>query len=120
MLILHNVLSNATWMYFLGVGVWGGYRAFQGQGVDGGYFGAIAIGEFLFLAQGILGGLLYFAGGRTQDNGLHILYGLFNLILLPFVYGYTRGDDSNRAQWIYMFSSLFLFGTALRSIQTGV
>ena len=117
---LHNILSNATWMFFLVVGLWGGYRALQGEAVDGGYLGAVAIGEGLFVAQGILGVILYGQGLSPTDSGLHILYGLFNIVLLPFIYGYTRGDDGNRAQWMYTFATLFLFGTALRSVQTGV
>jgi hypothetical protein len=118
--IIHSGLSNATVLYFLFGGLYGLYRAIRKQGVDGNYFGIVAIGGILFLAQGVIGGILFAQGAAPVRSGLHILYGIFNIILLPFVYGYTRGDDSNTAQWMYAFSMLFLFGTALRTIQTGV
>ena len=118
--IIHTGLSNATVLYFLFGGLYGFYRAARKQGVDGNYLGIVAIGFCLFLAQGILGGILFAQNFSPTRGGLHALYGIFNMLLLPFVYGYTKADDSNAAQWMYAFSMLFLFGTALRTIQTGL
>lgn len=114
---VHQALSQTTWMFFLVIGVWGVLRAARGYGVDGSYLGAMAIGELIFIVQAVLGIILYFGGGRPADTGIHVLYGAFALVFLPFVFMYIRGDDTNRGQWIYAFATLFLFGIALRAIQ---
>jgi hypothetical protein len=116
---LHGALSQTTWLFFLVIGAWGVLRAARGMGVDGSYLGAMVIGELLFILMAVLGGILYIGGGRPIDTGIHVLYGAFALVFLPFVFMYINGDDTNRGQWIYAFSTLFLFGIALRSIQTG-
>jgi hypothetical protein len=54
-------------------------------------------------------------------SGVHLLYGVFALVFLPFIYlSVLRGDDTNRAQWVLAFTTLFMFGIALRSIGTAV
>ncbi len=43
------------------------------------------------------------------------------MVFLPFIYlSVLRGDDTNRAQWVLAFTTLFLFGIALRAIGTAV
>jgi len=116
---LHQVLSNTTWLFFLIIGVWGMYRAIRGFGVDGSYLGAMAVGEILFIVQGVLGIILLFTVG-SPGRSVHILYGVFAIVALPGLFAYLRGDDSNNAQWAYAIMTLFLFGVALRSIGTGV
>ncbi|HQF71734.1 MAG TPA: hypothetical protein PLH39_10700, partial [Promineifilum sp.] len=62
-------------------------------------------------------------GGSAQiaRPDIHLLYGVFALIFLPFIYvSVLRGDDTNRAQWVLAFTTLFLFGIALRSITTSI
>ena len=57
----------------------------------------------------------------AQYLGIHLLYGIFALVFLPFVYvSVLRGDDTNRAQWVLAFTTLFMFGIALRSISTSI
>ena len=119
--IIHRLLSNTVWMFFLIIGIWGTYRAIRGWEVDGSYIGSVAVGQVLFYVQGVLGILVWFAGtGRPMDGTMHWLYGAFSMVFLPFVYFYwLRSDDSNRAQWVLGFATLFMFGIALRSISTG-
>lgn len=120
---IHQLLSNTVWLFFLILGLWGIVRAIRGQGVDGSYVGALVIGQGLFLVQGLLGAILWFSGlnANLQRPGMHILYGVFPVVFLPFVYlTWLRGDDSNQAQWVLSFTTLFLFGIALRGIGTGV
>jgi hypothetical protein len=122
-LALHLRLSNTVWLFFLLLGLWGLFRAFRGQGVDGNYLGAMVIGQALYIIQGILGAILWGGGllSGLQRPSIHILYGVFALVFLPFIYFvWLRGDDSNRAQWSLAFAILFLFGIALRAISTGV
>ncbi len=122
-LIIHNTLSNTVWLFFLALGLWGSYRGIRGQAVDGSYLGALAIGEGLFIAQAALGFILWLNGNNANiaRPSIHMLYGTFSLVFIPFVYMvWLRGDDSNRGQWVLAFTTLFMFGIALRSITTGV
>lgn len=116
---LHDGLANTTWLFFLALGLWGCYRGLQGQELDGSYLGGLAIGEGLFVVQAILGGILWVNIGADMmaRPWMHLLYGTFALVFMPFVYFVMlRGDDSNRGQWTMAFVSFFLFGIALRSI----
>lgn len=121
-LTLHTGLANMTWMFFLVLGLWGLVRAIRGQAVDGSYLGAAAIGQILFVVEIIVGGVLWLNGRLSAllRPEVHILYGAFVLVFLPFIYvAVLRGDDSNRGQWVLAFSTLFLFGVSLRLITTG-
>ncbi len=90
---IHRALSNTAWLFFLILGLWGLFRAIRGRSVDSNYLGAAFIGQMIFVA----------------------------LVFLPFVYvSVLRGDDTNRAQWVLAFTTLFLFGIALRSISTSI
>lgn len=120
---IHGALSNTAWLFFLIIGLWGLWRAIRGQSVNGNYLGAAFIGQLIFVAQAILGTLLWIGGqsANIQRPGIHLLYGVFALVFLPFIYlSVLRGDDTNRAQWVLAFTTLFLFGIALRGISTAV
>jgi hypothetical protein len=120
---IHAALSNTAWLFFLILGLWGLFRAIRGQSVNGNYLGAAFIGQMIFVAQAVLGATLWIGGasGNIQRPGIHALYGVFALVFLPFIYlSVLRGDDTNRAQWVLAFTTLFLFGIALRSITTAV
>lgn len=110
-------------MYFLILGIWGLIRAIRGQSVDGNYLGALVIIEILIIVQGVLGTVLWVAGNDANvvRFEIHLLYGVFGIIFLPFVYMVMlRGDTSNRGQWVLSFTTLFLFGIALRAIATAI
>ena len=118
---IHSILSNTVWMFYLALGLWGLFRAIRKQGVDGGYLGAMVIIQVLVLLQGLMGGYLWLIdGARPGRGGIHVLYGLFSIVFLPFLFAYQRGDDSDRAQWVYALACLFMFGVAERLIATGV
>ncbi|MBP6015376.1 MAG: hypothetical protein KA586_01515 [Candidatus Promineofilum sp.] len=120
---IHSALSNTAWLFFLIIGLWGLFRAIRGQAVNGNYLGAAFIGQLIFIVQAVLGTLLWLGGYSVGINrpGIHLLYGVFALVFLPFIYlSVLRGDDTNRAQWVLSFTTLFLFGIALRSIATAV
>lgn len=120
---IHGALSNTAWIFFLALGLWGLFRAIRGQSVDGSYLGAAFIGQLIFVTQAVLGAILWIGGSSAsmQRPGIHLLYGVFALVFLPFIYlSVLRGDDTNRAQWVLAFTTLFLFGIALRSISTAV
>lgn len=121
LLAIHSALSNTAWLFFLIIGLWGLVRGIRGQAVNGNYLGAAFIGQMIFVIQAILGFTLWVSGlsAGIQRSGMHLLYGVFALVFLPFIYlSVLRGDDSNRAQWVLAFTTLFLFGIALRAITT--
>lgn len=121
--IIHRGVSTAITMYFLILGIWGLIRAIRGQSVDGNYLGALVIIEILIIVQGVLGTVLWVAGNDANvvRFEIHLLYGVFGIIFLPFVYMVMlRGDTSNRGQWVLSFTTLFLFGIALRAIATAI
>lgn len=117
---LHGFLANAIPIFFLLAGLWGLWRAFRRQGVDGGYLGTLVIGEGLYVVQALLGAAIWLTTNdlRPAREWQHILYGVFAIVFLPFLFTYLRGEDSNRAQWVYALGTLFLFGIALRAIGT--
>lgn len=117
---IHQALSNTIWLFYLALGLWGLFRAIRRQPVDGSYLGAMVVIQIVVLLQGVLGGILYLDGLRPVRSGVHILYGVFSIVFLPGMFAYLRGDDSNRAQWVYALATLFMFGVALRAISTGV
>jgi hypothetical protein len=120
---IHGGFSTAITLYFLILGVWGFVRAIRGQQVDGNYLGGLVIVEVLIIIQGILGTALWVAGNNVNVTRfeIHLLYGVFGVIFLPFVYMVMlRGDTSNRGQWVLSFTTLFLFGIALRAIATSI
>ncbi|CUS05359.2 conserved membrane protein of unknown function [Candidatus Promineifilum breve] len=123
LIAIHSALSNTAWLFFLIIGLWGLFRAIRGQAVNGSYLGAAFIGQLIFVTQAVLGALMWIGGGSAamQRPGIHLLYGIFALVFLPFIYlSVLRGDDTNRAQWVLAFTTLFLFGIALRSISTAI
>ncbi len=119
--LVHNQLSQTIWIFFLLLGLWGLYRAIRGYSVDGSYLGAMVIGQVLYVVQGALGGILWLNGNMAvvARPFMHVLYGSFALVFLPFVFMvWLKGDDSNRGQWVLAFTVLFLFGIALRAAST--
>jgi hypothetical protein len=116
---IHSALSNTARLFFLLLGLWGLFRAVRNNGVDGSYMGALVIGEALFVLQAILGVILLIDGARP-GRMIHLLYGAFAVVALPGLFAYMKGDDSNRAQWLYAILTLFLFGVTFRSIGTGI
>lgn len=118
---IHAALANTVWIFFLALGLWGLYRAIRRMNVDSSFLGALVIAEGLYLLQGVLGVVLWVSGRSVYvpRMTMHVLYGVFAVVFLPFLFTYQRGDDSNRAQWVYALGLLFLFGIALRAIYTG-
>ena len=120
---LHDGLENTLWMFFLAIGLWGTYNALRGEGIDGSWAGAFAIAMVLVVVQAVLGGIMWFNGALDglADPGIHFLYVAFSVVFPPFVYQYVlQGDDSNRGMWVMSFTTLFMFGIALRLITTAV
>ena len=118
LLQLHDGLANACVIFSLLVGGYGFWRYFRKEGVGSNYWGVLATGELLYLAQGGVGALLFLNGLRPARTAVHILYGALLMLVLPAAYAYTRGQDGRREALIYGLIGLFLTGVALRAIIT--
>lgn len=117
--LLHARLVTTILLFFGALAIWGFANYIRGEGVTGGYRGALAIGELLMIAELLLGVILFVGGARPFRPSIHILYGIVAVITLPGTFAYTRGRDGRWEQLIYVTVCLFLCGIALRSITTG-
>jgi hypothetical protein len=114
---IHGRLSNAVLLYAIILGAWGIYGFIRRRGVSEGYWGALAIGELLILAQGLLGGYLW-AQGLRPARGAHVLYGVVTALGIPAVYAYTRGREGRAENLAYGSASLLVALLAMRAIVT--
>ncbi len=115
---IHARLGNTAVYYLLIMGVWALWRYFRKQGMDSNYWGALVIGEVLLFLQSGLGTYLWLVGLRP-GRGIHILYGIVSLLVIPGLYLFTKGDDKRPVMLIYGITLLFGVGLLLRAIMTG-
>jgi len=117
LLQVHTGLANACVIFSLLIGGYGFWRYFRREGVGGNFWSILAAGELLYLAQGVVGVLMFLSGLRP-GRFVHILYGILMVIVLPGAYAYTRGKDQRREALVYGLVGLFLAGVALRAMTT--
>ncbi len=116
---VHGRLANTALIYAIIMAVWGLWRYFRKQPVDGNYWGALVIAEGICLAQAVLGAYIYFSGrGHLDGRGMHILYGVVAVLVIPALFAFTRGDEKRRAMLVYGVGFLFLIGILLRAMST--
>lgn len=116
---IHAWLGNTAMLYFFIIALWGYYRFFRGQGINSSYWGALAVGEILLLAQGLIGAYLWFAVARPW-RPIHILYGFVALIMIPGAFAYTKGRAGRPEILVYGTATLIGVGLLLRGIFTGL
>ena len=118
--LLHERLANTAIFYTFAMGVWALWLTVRSRGLDGGYLGAVVIGEALLVVQVLLGLVLWAAQGFGGGMWLHILYGLLTALMWPFVYTFSRGRDGSPRQEAMMFfaTSFFLFLMLQRAVET--
>ncbi len=104
---LHARLANASVLFAGIAGLWGLVIYARRRGVDSSYWGILAVGELLFLAQGLVGALLWLRGLRPS-LGIHLLYGIVALLALPGYYLLSQGREDRRAALVYGLLCLFL------------
>jgi len=116
---VHGRLASTALIYTAIMALWGLWRYFRRQGVDGSYWGALVIAEILYIVQAILGAYLYFSGtGNLVGRGIHILYGVIAVLVVPMMFVFTRGDETRRAVLVYGAGFLFLIGILIRAMVT--
>jgi hypothetical protein len=117
---IHIGLSRASVIFSLVIGLYGLWLFLRKVGVDPNYWGVLAVGELLYLAQGMVGAWLYLSGlgAALPRPGVHMLYGVLLVITLPGAFAFTRGRDQRHAALVYGLVGLFLAGVSLRAIVT--
>lgn len=115
-----EILRNAVVILSIIMAGWGLWLFFRGENVTGGYLGAAAIAEGVYLVQAAYGLFLFLSGiGELARPEAHILYGVVMILPLPAIYIYTHADLSRRAMLLYSLAFVFLIGISFRSIVTG-
>ena len=117
---IHHNLATSVLLFMLIAGVWGIISYARGRSMSGNYWGILAVGELLILAQGVLGAVLWISGARPGRLGVHILYGVVAVISLPAYYAITRGRDDRQVVLVYGMLNFFLAAISLRAAATGV
>jgi len=114
---IHDRLGTTSLLYFLILSLWGYWRFFRRQGIDSAYWGALAIAEFLVVAEAILGGYLWISGYRPARS-LHVLYGALIPIMIPAAYLYTKGRGARAEILVYGTATIITVGLIVRAIYT--
>jgi hypothetical protein len=114
---IHGRLANTALIYIGVMAVWGLWRAVRKQGLDSSYWGALVIAEVLLVVQGGLGLFLWIVGERP-GRGVHILYGVVAVLIIPGLYAYTKGENDRRVMTIYAVTLLIAVGIILRAMST--
>jgi hypothetical protein len=122
LLQVHATLANACLIFSLIIAGYGFVQYFRKQGVDSNFLGTLAAGELLFVAQGVVGIVLFASGAAAGAPRIliHILYGTVLVISIPGTYAVIRGRDTRREALIYAVIGLFLAGITLRAMYTAL
>ena len=115
---VHGRLANTVMVYCIIMAVWGLIRFFRGQGVSGGYFGAIVIAEILLVIQGLMGLILWFGVSTFKPGWVHWLYGIVLVMGAPLVYAYTKGKQDRPELLLYAVAFVIMIALVLRAMVT--
>lgn len=116
--LLHSRLQVTIAIALAVLVLWGLLCAVRGK-VGRGYMAALAIGQLLLVAEGLLGLVLLFGASTPARLALHIVYGVVAALVLPGTALYNRGRSGRWEALIYAAAALFLLGIAIRAYQTG-
>ena len=118
LLVLHNGLFRTGLLITAFIGVWGLVTYFRKMPSSGSFRATLVLTEALFIAQGVVGVLMFALGRRPHDN-LHWLYGVLLVIVLPIAMSYVSGRDPRREPLVYGIAGLFMAGLTIRAFTTG-
>lgn len=115
---IHDGLSRSILIYCGVMAIWGMWRFFRGQGLSGGYLGAIVIAEVLLVLQGVIGIILWFGAGTYQPPYVHWIYGIVLALSAPLVYTYTKGRQDRPEMLLYAVAYVIMIALVLRAMVT--
>jgi hypothetical protein len=105
---IHGWLGNTAGYYAIIMVLWGVWRFVRKQAIDSEYWGALVIEEGLILLHGLMGAGIYFIGQKWDTQPIHIIYGVASALLLPAIYGITRGKKDRKQLLIYLLFNILL------------
>ena len=105
--LIHHNIGNAGVLFLAIAGIWALAIYFRRREIDGNLWGILAIGELLFVAQAIMGVVMYAGGGRP-DRLIHYLYGILMMILIPATFAFTGGKTSRNEALVYGLMAMFM------------
>lgn len=120
LILIHNGLANACLIFSLLIAVYSLVIFIRNQSLTPSFFGALVIAEALYVAQAVLGVVLYLQGGMPARGWVHYLYGVVTVISLPGLYSITRGRDTRLEALYYFAIAVFLAGIAIRATDTAL
>jgi hypothetical protein len=95
---IHASLATTCILYAFILAAWGIWRYLRKEGLNGSYWGALVVGEVLFLAQGLIGVSLWLSGLRPAQL-LHLLYGVVSALAIPAVFVFFLRDEIAVKKW---------------------
>jgi hypothetical protein len=115
----HGRLANTALLYTIAMILYSLWRYFRKQVPDGNYWGALAIAEVVYLIQGALGLIVWLTGaGEVERLFVHALYGIVSVMIVPGMFLYSRGRESNKLLIIFSAALLFQMGIIIRGMST--
>lgn len=117
---VHASLAIAVMLFNAILGVWGFIKFARQDGMDGNFYGAVALSPILGLVQLVLGLVLVGIGLGVNVRFVHYLYGALVIITVPAVFAFTRGRDDRGAVFIYAAVLLLTAAFGLRAYTTGM
>ncbi len=105
---IHGWLGNTAGYYAIIMALWGLWRLVRKQGIDSEYWGALVIEEGLILLHGLMGVFIYFLGKHWDIQTIHIIYGVSSALVLPAIYGITRGKKDRLQLVLYLVFNILL------------
>ena len=118
LLFFHAGLFRAGLFITVIIAIWGLVIYIRKLPPSGGFRSTLVLTEGLFIVQGLIG-IAMFLGGRRPHDGLHWLYGILLVIVLPIAASYTSGRDPRREPLVYGIAGLFMAGLTIRAFTTG-
>jgi len=116
---LHISVATMVLLFNGLVGLWGILRFFQNKGIDGSYWGAVAISPILGVVQMALGLIMVSNGLYVNVRFVHYLYGALVILAAPACFAYLRGREDRGAQLIFGVILLLNTGFGIRAYTTG-
>ena len=116
--IIHAGLAQSATLFAIALGIWAIFLRIRSRPLDGNWYGGLAVGEILMVAQFALGWILYGQGlGDDLPRAfVHILYGAVAIITLPAAYVYlSKLEDENTKTLLFAIVCFFLMEVVIRA-----
>lgn len=116
--IIHIGLAQSATLFMIALGVWAIFLRFRSRPLDGSWYGGLAVGEILMVAQFAIGWILYGQGlGDSLPRAfVHILYGAVAIITIPAAYAYlSKLEDENTKSILFAIVCFFLMEVVIRA-----